>query len=486
MNRLTLVATIGAVLVAAILGLIYAVSKQDATDTQEPAAQSQPAGQPSQPVQTTSQASNQVQGQPQSQAPQPATQPAPAPAATTPQPASPAPSQTTTAAQPTQPPVQAPAAAPAQPQQQAAAPAPSGAPSAAPTQAPAQPSAPASGQAPAAPAQPTTQPSVQPAPQQQEQQLASAAQQPGGAASATPAQAPAAAPEVKPSFDVVRVNPNGDAVVAGRSAPGAKITLLDNGKPVGSATADDRGEWVLLPDSSVDPGQHNFSLKASDDKGVSLESEKEVIVVVPKPAEDIAGQPVTRPSGALAIEVPKQGEAPTQLLNAPGSATAQTASAQQASGSAAPPPLSLDTIDYTQDGRAMLSGHTLPDSDLILYLDNATLGAAKADDSGRWTFVPDTKAPVGDHELRVDLVDGTGKVLARVKVPFAQPDFSTVTLNDNTVIVQPGNSLWRIARRTYGHGVLFTVIYEANKDRIGDPDLIYPGQIFQLPQKKSN
>jgi nucleoid-associated protein YgaU len=301
---------------------------------------------------------------------------------------------------------------------------------------------------------------------------------------------------VKPSFDVVRVNPNGDAVVAGRAAPGAKITLMDNGQPIGSAEADDRGEWVLLPDSAVDPGQHKFSLKATDDRGTALESEREVIVVVPKPAEDIAGQPVTKPSGALAIEVPKQGEAPTQLLNSPGAAataaatppitaTSTPAAAPQQASAPPPPPLTLDTIDYTQDGRAMLSGHSLPESDLIIYLDNQSLGASKADGTGRWAFVPEAKAPAGDHELRVDMVDGAGKVLARVKVPFAQPDFSVVALKDDSVIVQPGNSLWRIARRTYGNGVLYTVIYEANKDRIGDPDLIYPGQIFQLPAKKN-
>jgi nucleoid-associated protein YgaU len=131
----------------------------------------------------------------------------------------------------------------------------------------------------------------------------------------------------------------------------------------------------------------------------------------------------------------------------------------------------------------MLSGHTLPGSDLIIYLDNASLGAAKADQNGRWTFVPETKSPIGDHEVRVDLVDGAGKVQSRVKVPFAQPDFTQVKLTDDSVIVQPGNSLWRIARKTYGEGLQYTVIYEANKDHIGDPNLIYPGQIFTLPKK---
>ena len=53
------------------------------------------------------------------------------------------------------------------------------------------------------------------------------------------------------------------------------------------------------------------------------------------------------------------------------------------------------------------------------------------------------------------------------------------------VVVQPGNSLWRIARRVYGEGVQYTIIYSANKQQIGNPDLIYPGQVFQVP-KPSN
>jgi nucleoid-associated protein YgaU len=419
MNRLTLVATIGAVLVAAILGLIYAVSKQDVDDTPEPTTQSQPAEPGEQPA-------------------SPPANPAPAPAASGEQPANPP-----AAAQPSgEPPVQQSTI--------------TGATEPQPINPPAAESKTAEGQ----PAQPATN----------NEQVASAAQNPPAAP----------APEVKPSFDVVRVNPNGDAVIAGRAAPGAKIQLLDNGQPVGSAEADDRGEWVLLPDSAVDPGQHKFSVRATDDAGKSQDSEKEVIVVVPKPAEDIAGQPVTRPSGALAIEVPKEGEGPTQLLNSPGTAQPAAVSSENQGKT---PPLTLDTIDYTKDGRAMLSGRTAPGGDLLLYLDNATMGNAKADASGRWTFVPEQKAPVGDHKLRVDLVDGNGKVQARVEVPFSQPDFSTIALKDDSVIVQPGNSLWRIARRTYGDGVQFTVIYEANKDHIRDPDLIYPGQIFQLPKK---
>ena len=54
-------------------------------------------------------------------------------------------------------------------------------------------------------------------------------------------------------------------------------------------------------------------------------------------------------------------------------------------------------------------------------------------------------------------------------------------MRESAVIVQPGNSLWRIARRVYGRGLRYSVIYQANRERIRDPDLIYPGQIFTIP-----
>ena len=61
------------------------------------------------------------------------------------------------------------------------------------------------------------------------------------------------------------------------------------------------------------------------------------------------------------------------------------------------------------------------------------------------------------------------------------PDGRTLLSNLN-LVVQPGNSLWRIARQSYGAGGRYALIYSANRDRIGDPDLIYPGQVFTLPE----
>ena len=71
--------------------------------------------------------------------------------------------------------------------------------------------------------------------------------------------------------------------------------------------------------------------------------------------------------------------------------------------------------------------------------------------------------------------------LLRVVFPFARAEPLTEVAGRDFVIVQPGNSLWRIARRTYGEGTRYTTIFEANREQIKDADLIYPGQVFTVP-----
>jgi len=68
-------------------------------------------------------------------------------------------------------------------------------------------------------------------------------------------------------------------------------------------------------------------------------------------------------------------------------------------------------------------------------------------------------------------------------LPFERATAAQIDLRDGKVIVQPGNSLWRIARRAYGSGAQYTIIYQANDSQIRDPDLIYPGQIFDVPEE---
>jgi nucleoid-associated protein YgaU len=230
---------------------------------------------------------------------------------------------------------------------------------------------------------------------------APAAPAPAGASMtvAPPAEARPAA-----SFDVVRVNPQGNAVIAGRALPNADVVAFDGDAVIGRATADKRGEWVILPEAALPPGPHTLRIDVptpSDQRTAAAPEEISITIPVPSAAIVAAAMPtVSRPSAV-----------PTSPRTVPEDR-----------------PTSLETVQ-TKPAQGISAQGTL------VFVEVARDKAAQ------------------DKAAR-----------------------------DKSLVVQPGNSLWRIARNSYGAGRHYAVIYSANRDRIGDPDLIYPGQVFMLPE----
>ncbi|MCG8358224.1 MAG: Ig-like domain-containing protein, partial [Kiloniellales bacterium] len=306
----------------------------------------------------------------------------------------------------------------------------------------------------------------EPAPIQVEQRAALTT--PSGEASATPAE------RTPPSFDVVRVEPNGDTVIAGRAEPGSEVTVMDGDREIGSVTADSAGQWVAIIDRPLAPGSHQLGLRADATDGVSVESTDVVIVAIPSPpSPEASGEPAeaTAESDAtpLAVLAPRQGQAPSEVLQLP----EDEGLSDQA--------LVLSAVDYDASGRVVISGRSEAEGRVMVYLDNELLGQTMADPEGRWVLSPESEVETGLHQLRVDQVSERGSVLARVETPFSRAALLINLPEERFVVVQPGNSLWRIARRSYGEGLRYSVIFQSNRDQIRDPDLIYPGQIFLMP-----
>ena len=274
-----------------------------------------------------------------------------------------------------------------------------------------------------------------------------------------------------PEFDVVRVNPRGDAVIAGRAEPGAKVTVLDGGRPIGVVTADERGEWVLVPKEPLPVGNRELSISQQVGDREPMISESIVVLVVPEHGKDIAGRSVQKDSQPLALQVPRTGGGSSRLLQAPSNSDVN---APPAAG------VSVDVIDYDEDGNLSLAGRGTKDAEILVYLSDKFLGRAIVDGEGRWRIEPQQQVEPGLYKLRVDQ-RLEGEVVARVELPFSRSGPIAGVQTETSVIVQPGNSLWRIARRTLGQGTAYTTIYEANSAQIRDPDLIYPGQVFTIP-----
>ncbi|MDP3959808.1 MAG: LysM peptidoglycan-binding domain-containing protein [Pseudorhodobacter sp.] len=448
----------------------------------------------------------------------------------------------------------------------------------------------------AAPA-PAPEPAVAPAPEA----VAAApepAPTPGPAVAAAPAvvaaapePAPVAAVPAPPTFDTVRVDGDGAALVAGRAVAGAAVAILVDGAEVAKAAADPRGSFAALFTLSPSETPRLLTLTETLADGTVVASSQSV-AVAPVAAPQVMAEPV--PEATVAAPEPTAvPAAPTALL-----LTESGAQVLQSGEPAAvlPDAVSIDSISYTADGSVQLAGRGQGGAVVRLYLDNADLASVTISDVGTWAVTLPEVAP-GIYTLRADQLDAEGQVTARFETPFkretlealaavatpaavaATPEPAPVAVEPAvaptsapaavaatpepapaavepaiaptpapaavaaaptpapaaiepaaapapapaevaatpepapvdtaptpaaaapiaaaaapeappqpaapppplTVTVQPGFTLWRIARENFGEGIMYVQVFEANRDKIRDPDLIYPGQVFTIP-----
>ena len=266
----------------------------------------------------------------------------------------------------------------------------------------------------------------------------------------------------KPRFDIVRISPEGDAVIAGRAAPGAEVTISSNGHEIGKVQADSAGQFVFIPQEKLKAGGQELSMSARSGNAEPVGSDGPVLLVVPdRLASSAAPQP---PSSIAVLTSPN---APSRLLQGP-----QTGGERK---------LGVDIIDYDQQGAIRFSGTAPPNTIVRLYADNAPIGEARADAEGHWALTPKAHVAEGQHRLRLDQLNAGGGVIARMELPFQRAVLTAQDVPEGRIVVQPQQSLWRIARQAYGQGIRYTEIYKANRDQIRDPNLIFPGQVFTVP-----
>ena len=144
--------------------------------------------------------------------------------------------------------------------------------------------------------------------------------------------------------------------------------------------------------------------------------------------------------------------------------------------------LTFDSLSYSDEGMLKLSGKARPGAKVEAYVDGKMVGEATVGDDGFWNMILDKPVNPGDYILRFHQIENES-IISSIETPITQSDLSELDLGDRTYVVQPGNSLWRISRRYYGRGILYTIIFAKNNDQIDNPHLIYPGQIFKIPEE---
>jgi len=313
---------------------------------------------------------------------------------------------------------------------------------------------------PTTPAQPDAQPAVTPPPAD--------ATQPAPVVTAEGETQDATAPSSAPQGDTAEV-----AVVASADVDTPAMPVA----PTQSAT-DEPAQTVPTPD--VQDG----TAPAGDAPAVPPAD-----APTDAPADDAATQGETSTQTPAAPETTAQPAAPTVLL-----ANDQGITVLQGNGPAVLQNVTIDSISYDSAGEVQLSGRGQGDAAVRVYLDNAPILTTRIAEDGQWR-TPLPSIETGVYTLRVDEIGENGAVTSRTETPFKREEPSELASATQeaeasvagkgavqVVTVQPGNTLWAIARANYGHGILYVRVFEANRDSIRDPDLIYPGQVFAIPQ----
>ncbi|MCC2098472.1 MAG: LysM peptidoglycan-binding domain-containing protein [Hyphomicrobiales bacterium] len=268
-----------------------------------------------------------------------------------------------------------------------------------------------------------------------------------GASAAGKDMASKAADRRVPSFDIVRVEPSGESVIAGRSEPGADVELLNKGKPFARAKADANGQFVIIP-QGLKPGAHQLQLRSRlrDQTRESAQAvavsvpergKKDVIVALaapgkptvilsdPKPASSAASD---KPASSAAAGAPPGGAAAGPKSSVDGATVVAAADPAKAGPDAkttpgAPQvPVRIRIVEAEQKGGFFVSGFAAPGSRVRLYLNRAYVAEVQTGKEGNWSLRVARGMSPGDYQVRADIVEpSTGKVLSRAQVPFDYP-----------------------------------------------------------------
>ena len=319
------------------------------------------------------------------------------------------------------------------------------------------------------------------------------------------AAAPEPAAPMTPSFDTFRVERDGAMVIAGRAEPGQVVDIILAGEAIARVTADGAGAFVALPAAGPSDVPRRLILMADPD-GAQIASDTSYIVApiappvlaeVLSPDATRAPEPVTTTEADAPIAPPATdvAEAVEEVVQTPPTvleADADGIRIAQSAPSLAPPNVALDAITYDPTGEVQLAGRATGDGAVQVYIDNQPVTASPVEAGGDWQIdLPDIDT--GVYTLRIDEVDTAGEGVSRLETPFRREEAADVAAvlaeetNDEgfevaVKTVQPGATLWAIAEENLGSGIFYVEVFEANADLIRDPDLIYPGQIFRIPE----
>ena len=348
-----------------------------------------------------------------------------------------------------------------------------------------------------------------------------------------------------PKFDLFSIDQSGSATIVGKGLAGESLDIIIDGKVVSKIIPDNNGDFATILDIGISKTPRSLTLRTTHSDGRVVASEETVLItpilktgIQEETSTTSASDSASASDGASANDSASASESASAIITASSGSsndevklkpTSSTSSSEldsklsddsettdvsiaivsskeirvisPALQNNAPKVLDviIDAISYDEEGEVLLTGRGIEDQHIRIYVDNKPIKTSSIKADGTWSLDLQ-EIDAGVYILRIDQLDSDGVVTSRTETPF-QKETSDVAKkmaalqnNNNkesspnvgiglsTVIIQPGYTLWAVAKKTYGLGMQYVRIYHANKDQIRDPDLIYPGQIFKLPE----
>ena len=256
------------------------------------------------------------------------------------------------------------------------------------------------------------------------------------------------------TFDIVRLDKNGDVVIAGKTIPNIKVDILDGNETLASVFSDSNGDWVWISDTPLTEGIKRFNLKHYN--GEDEFFSKQNIIILREKNHDSSSK-ILKFSKNSTIEIINNNE---KILG-----------------------LTLDIVEQLDNNSLTLTGRTKPNSTVSLFFSNNFVEDSLSDKNGNWKMELKKFKLIDNHLMITTEIEGQKiKLKTRIFDEKIDPDF----ILEKEITVKDGNSLWRIARKTLGGGIYYSEIYKNNIKEIKNPDLIFPGQVFNIPNLKNN
>ncbi len=273
-------------------------------------------------------------------------------------------------------------------------------------------------------------------------------------------------------LQTIRVNPEGNVLIAGKTLPNSELNVISNGKIIAKTLSDNIGEFVIVTESPLDSGDHILAFKIISNKKKIIISNKAIAIKIDKNKQSIPIVAIIDTDGKKATKIIQSPKIESQKKKLTVLSTNPINNLK--------PEISI--LSLTNDlglNQLIVSGYSIKGMQVEALISGGKIFRGSILDN-EWNITLPNSLVSGKQLLIVNLINKKGKIVAKDEINIFGEVLKNAG-NKTLLVVQKGDALWKIAYQRLGGGQKYFDIINLNKEKINNPDLIYPKQLFILP-----